>query len=478
MAMNEWSPIQLPQILKVVYPRDFGVATVDELEISRGPDLSLRISLQGDGGFTRDAVKVPGTEWKPSPISLLTQSSQSCTLHHYRSREGSTRTENGRTRTQVVGGAASLSIAFGHGAPLSIVEWLTNVPELIWTRFTERTEPLTTIQREESNAPGGHARIANVSCDHIALQFQLPTLSMIRIGTVPPKFVTEGLPIDRPGFIEYHPGPQGLPDERLRHVARRAFEFLFGGGLGLLGYSELDHSGQPVQVFMNSPYVPGGFGGALPPALLHKYWRNGLDEELVARLVRRFVELESDYDLDRAVWLCLHARNAPLEMAAGYVGAAFEILRRGYYKRPENESRSRLLPSSQWSAVAKRVSEAIDSSMEFECCKSFRNELDDLKSRFSGLNDVSGSRLNRLFLSDLGLKFGDTEEMALAARNDAAHANRVDPSENFASLRAYRAAHTLFARGLLTILGGYVRYFDYSTFGFPVRDLSEAQGTD
>ncbi len=196
----------------------------------------------------------------------------------------------------------------------------------------------------------------------------------------------------------------------------------------------------------------------------------------MAALVRRYVDIEHDYNLNGAVWLYLHGRNAPLEMAAGYVGAAFEMLRRGYYERPENESRSRLLPRPRWAELAKKLDATIDSLAQGEDWKDLLGEVAALRKRLPGLNDISGSRLNLLFLKDLDLNYGGAEDRALGARNDAAHANQLDPADNFERLRDYRAAHTLFARGLLAILGVEVRYFDYSSRGYPARDLAQPQG--
>src|ERR1019366_9107543 len=89
------------------------------------------------------------------------------------------------------------------------------------------------------------------SGDHAELHLQLPTLSRLRIGKSPLSSVTEGVPVEQPGFVEYHAGPEGLPDEPLRHTVRRAFEFLFGAGLGVLGYCELNQSRQPLRLRTN-----------------------------------------------------------------------------------------------------------------------------------------------------------------------------------------------------------------------------------
>ena len=472
----DWLPFPLPQVFKVVDPKDFGLSTAGPLELSRGPDLKLQISLCAEGRCAL-STGVPGTEWGTTPINVLTKSGQPGILDGFCRSQCSTVTEDDRTQTRIVGQAESLSITLDRREALAIVEWLTNIPHLLWTRSTERTNTVVTARCREGSVAEDRMSDKSLSCDHVELQLELPTLSKIQIGTAPLNSVTEGVPIEQPGFIEYYAGLLGLPDEHLRRTVRRAFEFLFDAGLGVLGHCEVDHACTPLRVCMRSPYTAGGFGGSRRPALLHSSYRDGLDEKVVSRLVRRYVEVESDYDLNRAIWLCLHARNAPLEMAAGYVGAAFEVLRRRFYEHSENEPRSRLFPAPQWTAIAQKLDDAITTLEHFQDCKDLTDKLAHLRNRLPGLNAVSGSRLNELFLTDLGLKFGAIEKVALAARNDAAHANEFAPDEGFEKLQAYRAAHTLFARCLLAILGGQVRYFDYSSRDYPDRDSSEAQGS-
>ena len=244
---------------------------------------------------------------------------------------------------------------------------------------------------------------------------------------------------------------------------------------GLLGHCEVDDEGEPVKTTIFSPRVAGGHGTHLQPILLHADRLNYLDENVVASLLKRYLELAEVYEFDRAVWLYLHARNAPIAMASGYVGAAFELLVRGYYERPENTSRSKLMPKPQWKEVSSALRASLETLKERTNVPAETLGAVDSAIVSGGLNRVSGTRLNTMFLTDLGIDIGDIERGALQARNDAAHANRLEMSD-FEALCAYRALHTLFARAFFRLLGVDVRYIDYSTEGFPVKELEERQG--
>ena len=108
--------------------------------------------------------------------------------------------------------------------------------------------------------------------------------------------------------------------------------------------------------------------------------------------------------------------------------------------------------------------------------REFSDEIQEIERRLAELNKVSGTKLSKLFLSDLHLQYGVAELQALQARNDAAHAVPFNSAEAFEKLRSYRALHTLFARVLFRLLNVQVYYFDYSTVGYPLRRLETQQG--
>lgn len=163
-------------------------------------------------------------------------------------------------------------------------------------------------------------------------------------------------------------------------------------------------------------------------------------------------------------------------MAASYLGGALEILRRSFYEQPENESRSRLMPKESYRYLGKEVRRVLAELAQQESLRAFSNEIQEIERRMAELNKVSGTKLSKLFLSDLGLEYGETELGALQARNLAAHAQPFTAAEAFEVLRSNRALQTLFARVLLRLLDAPVHYFDYSTLNHPLRQLATQQG--
>lgn len=469
----EWFPIPLPHTFKLGDKSNIGVAS-EKVKISRDQDLRLVVEANAAGEILSDEEPIPGTQSIGATLQLEDNRGQIIGFKRLKTR---TETEDNTRHCYVSGQADAISLTISNDESTSITEWLTNVPRLLWPDSTDRTRTTSIRRQRDGSDVTDEKERAMAGSDYLQLNLNLPTLERVLIGTVPQEFVTEGTQIVAPGFIQYFRGPDGLPNDSLRNTVLRAFEFLFGSGLGVLGHCQFASNGRPVTAVYKSSYIPGGIGSGHRPALLHAAgWIDGLDRTVVTPVVRRYIELEPSCHLNRAVWLYLHGRNAPLEMAAGYVGAAFEVIRRGYYNQPENEPRSRLMPKERWQTVGKEMQRLLSDISKTDALQGYTVELQEIERRFAELNKVSGTRLNRLFLTDLALQHGETEMQALQARNNDAHALPFNTAEAFEKLRSYRALHTLFARALLRMLSAQVFYFDYSSLGHPLKRLEEKQG--
>jgi len=474
----DWIPLRLP--LTVELPREGAHMPVCEFEVTRGAAQELVLKGTALGAPTPDAGRespIPGSIDHPIRVEcrfgayvgeLIWRGPKSWS-------EDGTQLDN--LKTTATGMAERIILKQRDGKPNYVTEWLTNVPnERIWSRTTEReTKVVNSRRRGDATLEDDSTRRSSAR-DHLEVTIGLPTLREIRFGVAHPEDKKTVDDVGRPGFLEFTAGPSGLPSDELRNSVRRSLEFLFGCGFGVLGWSECDGKGAALRVGLLYSRLAGGVGAPLPPALLHPQWVDGIDEQVVAGFITSYLDHEQHFDLNRVVWLYLHARNAPLDMAAGYVGAAFEIIRRGYYRLPENEARSRRLSPKAWALVLKSLRTQMDTLCLDDDLKQYASDLEKVKARLGELNQISGTRLNALFLEDLKLGYGDVEEKALHARNDAAHANPLGPEDYVSVLSGYRALHTLLARVVFAALRVDVQYFDYSALGFPNRRLAEHQG--
>lgn len=471
----EWLPMSLPWELSLDNPEYFD-PPVYLLKVSRSNDLSLTVSAVADGhSVAPDDHRAPRGLIKGDTLLLRTIGQKPVTMEGYYTSNTNTNANHraNSVHTRIDGQAWKVTSRYLDGTPFSVTEWLSNAPDRTWPRLTKREEKTTWDRKRGEGSITSTSTGSHSSRDHIQIALGRPKLESVLFGVVSAD--CSKADVVKPGFLEFRAGKDGLPDESTRHAVRRALEFLFGSQLAVVGWSEFDENGVVLSAALTSAPTTAG-GPALPPGLLHPRFLDGVDEAIILQFLRKYLELEEVYDLDRAVWLFLHAQSAPLDMKAAYVGAAFEVLRRGYYARPENEDRSRRLPKDRWKKINKNIGELLSGLAATDEWMAVSDELQAVKSRVGNLNEISGSKLNSLFLDDLGLEHSVIESDALQARNDAAHANRLGPDDYASTLRHYRALHTLFARCLFSLMEVDTAYIDYSSLEHPHRPLPTMQG--
>jgi len=460
----DWLPFSLPMKFRVGDPSKLMSKAV-EVEISRSPNYQLTVSAEGSSDFHAEKIDQKATP-QAVDLDLLGKPFNPSRLEGYLPLRHTISSHY--TDAPVVketGRAKALHVQYNSkSTPAFITEWLTNVPNnRIWPRTTDRERNITEwIMRDSIKVAEMEEKTSGLSRDHMRVDFNLPHISFLRFGKVQTDGIKETINTERAGFLEFHPGPEGMPDETMRRAVRRALEFLFGCGFAVLGETIFNEEGLPVIASAKSSFVPGGEQSPMPPALLHKEWRDGVDEELASKYIANFINYDSFERFNRFVWLWLYSFNAPLDMSAGYLGVSLEILRDAYYSRPENEPRSKLLPKSEWRAVLKTLQESLDNMTDIKNVDSISSKLNEIKSRLGDLNKVSAKKLNILLLNDLNLDYGDVETKALQARNDSVHGSIFGSNDYREVLQQTRSLQTLVSRVFLRMLGmDEFYYFDY-----------------
>jgi hypothetical protein len=99
-----------------------------------------------------------------------------------------------------------------------------------------------------------------------------------------------------------------------------------------------------------------------------------------------------------------------------------------------------------------------------------------MRNKLDGLNQKSSNMKYKNFFDSLSLTIGDVEEKALRERNNPAHGFHYKESQYQDLMLTTNALYTLFNRLLLSITKASDCYIDYSTYGFPVRDLKDPLG--
>lgn len=173
------------------------------------------------------------------------------------------------------------------------------------------------------------------------------------------------------------------------------------------------------------------------------------------------------YDVFIDYWL---ARAYPIGVDLVWYASALEGLINKWFKVNQDQFPSNYVDSKEFEEA---ICDSIKTVSEKE--KSDRN-WSKIKSSIERSNSL-GSRDKQLeFFKLLNLKTDKVEIKAMQSRNKYAHGGNYSSETMYRISRLSNAYQTLFHRALLAVAGYEGKYIDYSAYGFPPKDLSEALG--
>lgn len=193
-------------------------------------------------------------------------------------------------------------------------------------------------------------------------------------------------------------------------------------------------------------------------------------EGVLAALVPRFVDRAASLGLDDAMWLVWLAEAVPLEAALPNLASALECLMSAWFKSMKTKSGGKYMSDADWATVSAEPMKSLASAL------TGRPNADRIERRARGANNFGVNERFERFFEEISLTVGQVEEKAIAARNKAAHGGSFSPSQYQWLADTVRAYRTLVSRVILALLDWDGNYVDYSTYGFPVRPLSDPLG--
>jgi hypothetical protein len=271
-----------------------------------------------------------------------------------------------------------------------------------------------------------------------------------------------------PGYITYIE----YKDEPLRNQIRDCMSYAFGLPLVYFGYSEYDEKGKLTAFKALSPATVNGRAWdipSLPPAPITQ--QNGttnlLDIDLFQNITTRLLKSIYLYNISVLLWRLWYAESAPYFMRPAYFGALIEGFQKVYIKSNDAVSRT-IVEKSEYSKVKKTLLRYLNRLKVGEAEKSlFLNNI------HSG-NCTSHRVVSERFYLNLGLEIGSLENNAWSKRNDAAHGNVIHEDDQINFIRETKILRAMLHRIILKVTDGSPYYFDYYTYGRPIRLISES----
>jgi len=490
----EWDWLSGPLDLDLTNTGDFDT-TATRATVQRTPSYGIAVTVMGKGGFSSPAheLRLRKGEMLPPLRPLSGTHVHTDSVHALRTDatlEGLTeegRTISGADSLRISASANSMAVTVTLPDPQADecgVEWLLNFdtdPALL-PGATDRSfgEVFTRLRStSQLTLPFKAARRSRaMTNDHLVLRLRIDGREWtLTVGRPEPGHCATDL---KPGFVEYRAADGSLPDQATRELVVTALSFALGRHLIPVGWTVFDTHGRPTRATSHRAHILGRdetfSNPSMPPCPLAPDGSPLVDPEATRAVTQAVLDLfQRGVDIEFPVWLTWLARSSPLDACAAHYGAAIEALRSRFFSTRASGSTT-LLPSADWKAVRPALDAALDTAIKALPAAPSAQVFTMLRNNLRGINNKSSGARYPEFFELLGLPVDKVENAALRERNKPAHGTEYEPSQ-YAGLKAtVDALQTLFNRVMLKLAQCDRAYIDYSTYGHPVRRLSEPLG--
>ena len=479
----EWDCIPDSLNFKVTQHGSFP-SCIEKVELSRGSDLKLLALGKGNGYFNfsqDDRIKNlrPGkflpdlgdTLGNTKFGELVRLKGVSICSSNYNTLEQKVFINAEVNEVEVINGEAPIT---------THVEWIVNFSlPYTFSRVTTR-EQYDTFTRQRSNREKierNSIRKENMISDHFCCDFTVEGKNWsLVVGKVTEK-VSD--PKTLPGFIEFSDINNCLPSENTKQIILASLSFTIGRQVVSAGSTSLAAGGDRVSYIVKKVCLLGQENAykqpSMPPTPLHPTLRDSfVDENKVSSIVNAVAAKMKDLKMEYPLFLLWLGQVSPLDVRAAHLGAAIESLRDSYYNNVETT----LLPKNVWKKAIKEplLKTFDDVTANLDEATKESAAINILRKKLDYLNEKSSNMKYEEFFDLISLKIGKVENAALRERNTPAHGSRYSSDQYPGLVMTTNALYTLFNRIVLKLTNAADCYIDYSTYGYPVRDIDRPLG--
>ncbi|RBW66888.1 hypothetical protein DS893_02460 [Vibrionales bacterium C3R12] len=256
--------------------------------------------------------------------------------------------------------------------------------------------------------------------------------------------------------------------DETRTKIRNCISFCLGKNIQYHGYLTLNsnHNFVEFSYKSNSSIAKKDSYYAQMPAPLGRF-QLGLGSNETNRLVNALYSNYDKYDLQHVLWGYWHALEAPIHIAAVHFGASIEAFQAAYTKQHPQDFPKKFIERVSWKKFRKEALEIAD-SLELP-----EKDLEILTNKINNLNQTPQSLLTDRFFEKLGIFMSPLEIAAWRERNNAAHGKSVN-GQYVTQIRNINILKCLFHRMLLIVTNGTDLYYDYYSYNFPIRFLTDS----
>jgi hypothetical protein len=480
----EWDCIPDSINFKVTQHGSFP-SCIEKVELSRGSDLKLLALGKGNGYFNfsqDDSIK----NLRPSEFLPYLEDTLGTTEFGelVRLKGVSLGSSNSNLLEQKVFINAEVNEAevINCEAPITThVEWIVNfsLEPYTFSRVTTREQYDTfTIQRSNRYKIERNSSIKEnmSSADHFCCDCTVEGKNWsLVVGKVTEK-VSDHKTL--PGFIEFSDINNCLPSENTKQIILASLSFTIGRQVVGAGSTSLAEGGDRVSYTVKKVCLLGQENAykqpSMPPTPLdHTLRQSFVDENKVSSIVNAVAAKMKDLNMQYPLFLLWLGQVSPLDVRAAHLGAAIESLRDSYYNLETT-----LLPKKVWkTAIKEPLLKTFDDVIaNLDEATKESAAINILRNKLGNLNDKSSNMKYDEFFDLISLKIGKVEKAALKERNRPAHGSPYSSEQYPGLVMTTNALYTLFNRIVLKLTNAADCYIDYSTYGYPVRDIDHPLG--
>jgi hypothetical protein len=366
-------------------------------------------------------------------------------------------------------------------APITThVEWIVNfsLEPYTFSRSTKRkqSDTFTRPRSERDKIERNSIREENITLDHFCCDCAVDGKNWsLVVGNVTEKIAAAKC---LSGFIEFSDINNCLPSENTKQIILASLSFTIGRQVVSAGSTSLAEGGDRVSYTVKKVCLLGQENAykqpSMPPTPLdHTLQQSFVDENKVSSIVNAVAAKMKDLNMEYPLFLLWLGQVSPLDVRAAHLGAAIESLRDSYYNRETT-----LLPNNVWKTAIKepllKTFEDVTANLDEATKESAAINI--LRNKLGSLNDKSSNMKYEEFFNLISLNIGKVENAALRERNKPAHGSRYSSDQYPGLVMTTKALYTLFNRIVLKLTNAADCYIDYSTYGYPVRDIDRPLG--
>lgn len=260
-----------------------------------------------------------------------------------------------------------------------------------------------------------------------------------------------------------------IQSEEVRAKIRDCISFCLGKQLHYHGYLVLDSRYRYVEFSYKSNFSKvrkDSYHALMPTPLGRAQQELGSNE--TNRLVNALYDNYEKYNLKHVFWAYWHALDAPIHIAGVHFGACIESFISSYISQSSEDFPKKFIQKEKWKTFREAVLKAAE-SLDIQ-----EKDLSILVNKINNLNQTPQSVSTERFFGKLGIRLSTLETSAWKERNNAAHGKSVDEDSFDIQIRNVKILKCLLHRMLLIATDGSDYYYDYYSYNFPIRYLTDS----